>query len=102
MSNYYVPKYIFKVISYTNNYFQLNKDNLSLLPKYLYIEVEDKNKECENQKYSFFLSLKDMYVFREGKTITIGNKNKEINLVHYEIDQADDNYNKLKGLLNLP
>ena len=92
MSNYFIPRYLFKIVDYVN----------PMPSKYLYIEIEDRNKECDDQKYSFFISLKDMFIFREGKNILIGNKYKEINLTHYEIDQADDNYNKLKCLLNLP
>ena len=99
MSNYWIPKYTFKLVDYNSNW-TVPPPNL---PKYLYIEIYDKNKDCEDDYTTkHFVSLKDLYVIREGKTILIGTKSKEINLTHYEMDQADANYAILKQLLNLP
>jgi hypothetical protein len=99
MSNYWIPKYIFKVLDYNSNW-TVPPTNL---PKYLYIEIYDKNKECQDdQTTKHFISLKDLYIIREGKTIIIGTKSKEINLTHYEMEQANTNYSILTKLLNLP
>jgi hypothetical protein len=99
MSNYWVPKYTFKLVDYNSNW-TVPPANLQ---KYLYIEIYDKNKDCdEDYTTKYFFSLKDLYIIREGKTILIGTKSKEINLTHYELDQANTNYDILKNLLNLP
>jgi hypothetical protein len=99
MSNYWVPRYTFKLVDYNSNW-TVPPANL---PKYLYIEIYDKNKDCdEDYTTKYFFSLKDLYVIREGKTILIGTKSKEINLTHYEMDQSDANYEILKNILNLP
>ena len=98
MTNYFIPKYCFKICDYSNNYVIPPP----FLPKYLYIQIDDKNKEYDDQIYSFFFNLKDMYIFCEGKNITIGNKNKEITITHYDLDTANENHYKLKQLLNLP
>lgn len=99
MSNYWVPKYTFRLVDYNSNW-TVPPTNL---PKYLYIEIYDRNKDCEDDYTTkYFFSLKDLYVIREGKTILIGTKSKEINLTHYEMDQADANYQILQQLLNLP
>ncbi len=97
MSTYYNPIYKFKVVDYKSNYSNPPSD----LAKYLYIEVYDQNRECNEQNFSFFLSLKDLYLFKNGLLITIGNKTKEINLRHYELNQADQNYHKLLNILNI-
>jgi hypothetical protein len=100
MSNYWIPKYIFRLVDYNSNW-TVPPANL---PKYLYIEIYDKNKDCEDDYITkYFISIKNIYIIREGKTILIGsNKSKEINLTHYEMNQADANYLILKQLLNLP
>lgn len=99
MSNYWIPKYTFRIVDYNSNW-TVPPVNL---PKYLYIEIYDKNKDCEDDYTSkYFIGLEDLYVIREGKTILIGTKSKEINLTHYEMDQADTNYQILQNLLNLP
>jgi len=101
MSNYWVPRYTFKLVDYNFNW-TVPPANLS---KYLYIEIYDKNKDCKDDyTTTHFISLKDMYIIREGKTILIcgSTKSREINLTHYEMDQADSNYSILKHLLNLP
>ena len=98
MSNYFIPKYTFKVIDYIGNY-SIPPVNQ---PKYLFIEIEDKNRECDDQIYSFFISLKNVYIFKESLSLIIGNDIKEINIIHYEKEQLDNNYQKLKELLNIP
>ena len=98
MSNYFTPKYCFKIYDYSKNYVTPPP----FLPKYLYIQIDDKNKEYDDQLYSFYLNLKDMFIFREGKNITIGNKKKEITITHYDLDTAMENYCKLKQILDLP
>lgn len=99
MSTYWIPKYTFKLVDYDSNW-TVPPANL---PKYLYIQIYDKNKDNEDDyTTTYFFNLKDLSVIREGTTILIGTKNKEINLTHYEMDQADKNYQILKQLLNLP
>lgn len=99
MSNYFTPKYYFKIVNYNQNWITPPSN----LPKYLSICIDDKNKiNEEDQFYSFFISLKDVYFIKEGKNIIIGNKNKEITITHYEKWQADENNYKLKKLLNIP
>lgn len=99
MSNYWVPRYTFKLIDYNSNWIVPPVN----LPKYLYIEIYDKNKDCDTDYITkYFFSLKDLNIIKEGKIILIGTKSKEINLTHYELDQADANYEILKNLLNLP
>lgn len=98
-NNYWKPKYTFKVFDYDSNWTTPPTSN----PKYLYVEIYDKNKDNEdNYTTTHFVSLKNLYFRREGKSIIIGNKQKEININHYDMDQADENYQKLKQLLNLP
>jgi len=96
MTTYYNPVYKFKLVD-----FDSNTSNPNNQTKYLFIDVYDQNRECNKQKFSFFISLKDFYMFNHGLLITIGNNCKEINLRHYEIDKANDSYDKLKCLLNL-
>ncbi len=98
MSTYFIPKYNFTLMDYSDNYIT----PLESRPKYLLVEVDDRNRECEDQKYSFFIYLEDMYLIKSGLNIIIGTKNKEWTLTHYEKQQADDNYYKLSQLLNLP
>lgn len=97
MSTYYNPVYKFRVVDYNSNYSNPPPD----LAKYLYIEVYDQNRDCDEQYYSFFISLKNYYLFRNGLLITIGNDAKEINLRHYEMNQANQNYEILKKLLGI-
>jgi hypothetical protein len=98
MSNYFIPKYVFKVIDYNSNYTipPVNQ------PKYLFVEIEDRNRECDDQIYSFFISLKNVYIFKNSLNLIIGNDIKEINIIHYEKEQLERNYQKLKELLNIP
>jgi hypothetical protein len=97
MSTYYNPIYKFKIVDYNSNY----SNPPSHIAKYLYIEVYDQNRDCDEQNMSYFLSLKDLYLFKNGLLITIGNKTKEINLRHYELNQADLNYQILLNLFNI-
>jgi hypothetical protein len=99
MSNYFIPRYNFVVIDYSANY---TIPPAEAQPKYLFIEVEDRNKDCDGQIYSFFMSLKNVYIFKESLSLIIGNDIKEINIFHYEKEQLDNNYRKLKELLNIP
>lgn len=98
MSNYFIPKYTFKVMDYSANY----SNPPPSLPKYLFIEIEDRNRECDDQIYSFFISLKNVYILKESLSLIIGNDIKEINIIHYEKEQLDNNYTTLKNLLGLP
>ena len=98
MSNYFIPKYTFKVIDYIGNYSTPPVNQ----PKYLFIEVEDKNLECDYQIYSFFISLKNIYIFRNGLNLIIVNNIKEINVIHYEKEHLERNYQLIKQLLNIP
>lgn len=98
MSNYFIPKYTFKVIDYIGNYTVPPVNQ----PKYLFIEVEDKNLENDFQIYSFFISLKNIYIFRNGLNLIIGNNIKEINVIHYEKEHLERNYQLIKQLLNIP
>ena len=99
MSNYFIPKYTFKLVDYSANY---TIPPPVALPKYLFIEIEDRNRECDDQIYSFFISLKNVYIFKSSLNLIIGNNIKEINIIHYEKEQLDKNYNKLKDMLNIP
>ena len=54
MSNYWIPKYTFKIVDYNSNW-TVPPVNL---PKYLYIEIYDKNKDCEDDYTSkYFIGL---------------------------------------------
>jgi hypothetical protein len=99
MATFYKPHYWFKIMDYTGHYSKPS-DNESVY-KYLYIKICDKNREEDEQDYSFFISLEKLYVIRSGLSITIGNVNKEFTLPNYEKSDADESYNRLCGILGI-
>ena len=99
MATFYKPHYWFKIMDYIGHYSKPS-DNESVY-KYLYIKICDKNREEDEQDYSFFISLEKLYVIRSGLSITIGNVNKEFTLPNYEKSDADESYNRLCGILGI-
>ena len=101
MSTFYKPNFFFKLIDYSHNYKIYNHSN-SPIYKYLLIKVNDKNRDEDEQEYSFFISLEQLYLIRNGLSITIGNINKEFTLTNYTKSDADETYNKLICILSVP
>lgn len=99
MSTFYKTHYWFKIIDWTGQY--STQSASESVYKYLYIKVCDKNREEDEQEYSFFISLEKLYIIRCGLSITIGNVNKEFTLSHYEKSDADESYNRLCGILEI-
>jgi hypothetical protein len=87
-------------MDYTNHYSKWSPSES--IYKYLYIKVCDKNRDEDNQEYSFFLSLEKIYIIRNGLSITIGNVNNDFILSHYENSDADESYNRLCEILGIP
>lgn len=100
MSTFYKPTYFFKLIDYHHNY-TIIEHTTDLIYKYLLIKVNDKNRDCDEQEYSFFISLEKLYLIRNGLSITIGNVNKEFTLTNYTKSDADETYNKLISILSI-
>lgn len=101
MSTFYKPNFLFKLIDYLHNYEIFNTQTTPIY-KYLLIKVNDKNREDDEQEYSFFISLEQLYIIRNGLSITIGNINKEFTLTNYVKLDADETYNKLISILSIP
>ena len=99
MSTFYKTHYWFKIMDWTGQY--LSKSDSESVYKYLYIKVCDKNRNADEQEYSFFISLQNLYLIRNGLSITIGNINREFNLTHYENSDADETYNRLCSILHI-
>ena len=99
MSTFYKPQYTFKLINWVEQY-TLQHESKSIY-KYLYIKVCDKNRDFNEQEYSFFISLEKLYLIQNGLSITIGNINREFTLSHYEKCEADEIYSKLCSILNI-
>ena len=93
MSTFYKPHYLFKIMDWSNQY--STQSVSESVYKYLYIKVCDKNRNVDEQEYSFFFSLEKLYLIRNGLSITIGNINREFTLSHYEKSDADETYNKI-------
>ncbi len=100
MSTYYKPHYLFKLVDWIGQY-QTQASTESTY-KYLYIKVCDKNREEDEQEYSFFISMAQVYLIRNGLSVTIGNINREFTLTHYEKSDADETYGRLCGILGIP
>lgn len=99
MSTFFKPQYTFKIMNWTDQY--ALQTNSKSIYKYLYIKVCDKNRDIDEQEYSFFISLEKLYLIQNGLSITIGNINREFTLSHYEKCEADEIYRKLCSILNI-
>lgn len=99
MSTFYKPHYWFKLMDWSSQY--LTQSASESVYKYLYIKVCDRNRDIDEQEYSFFISLQNLYIIRNGLSITIGNINREFNLSHYEKSDADETYSRLCLILNI-
>ena len=100
MSTFYKPHYWFKLVDWSGQY--LTPSASESVYKYLYIKVSDKNRNADEQEYSFFISLEKLYLIRNGLSITMGNINREFSLTHYETSDADETYSRLCSILNIP
>ena len=99
MSTFYKPHYFFKIMDWSSQY--LTQSASESVYKYLYIKVCDKNRNIDEQEYSFFISLQNFYLIRNGLSLTIGNYNREFTLSHYDLCDADETYNRLCSILNI-
>lgn len=100
MSTFYKPHYWFKLVDWSGQY--STQAATESVYKYLYIKICDKNRDVDEQEYSFFISMEQIYLIRNGLSLTIGNINREFTLTHYEKSDADETYNRLCGILNIP
>ena len=95
MSTFYKPHYWFKIVDWAGQY------STQSPTESVFIKVCDKNRDVDEQEYSFFFSLEQIYLIRNGLGITIGNINREFTLTHYEKSDADETYNRLCSILNI-